>query len=228
MKTAKINEIFYSLQGEGPYQGVPQVFVRFSGCNIKCAYCDTDHFISKDYSVTDLIGEIFLTTGSKPIHSISITGGEPLSQVEFLTVFLPVLKEKGYSIYLETNGTLPDAFEKIKKHTDFISMDFKLPSSGGEKDFFSEHGRFLESGMGKDIFVKIVVTDKTVFSEWEKAVNVIAAVDKKITLVLQPVTPSGLCNKPDDNTIAKFVEYGRQKLGTVKILPQLHKILGIK
>ncbi len=100
MKTARINEIFYSYQGEGPYQGVPQVFIRFSGCNLKCAYCDTDHSGYSLYNTEKLLMETLYYTD---IHSVSITGGEPLCHADFLSDFLPMLDKK---IYLETNGIL--------------------------------------------------------------------------------------------------------------------------
>ena len=98
---AKISEIFLSQQGEGPYHGLMQIFVRFSGCNLKCAYCDTvtDTFVG--YTVSELISEIE-KIGDCP--DIAITGGEPLLQSSFLKEFLPLLKERNKSIYLETNG----------------------------------------------------------------------------------------------------------------------------
>ena len=73
----KINEIFYSLQGEGRFTGVPAVFVRFAGCNLKCDFCDTDHVAASDMSVCDIVGVV---SGFASRHVV-LTGGEPALQV---------------------------------------------------------------------------------------------------------------------------------------------------
>lgn len=158
MKTARINEIFYSYQGEGPYQGVPQVFIRFSGCNIGCIYCDTEHYSYRIFNVSDLLKEVLLfsinvhlapdsdvTSGHRgEAHTVAITGGEPLCQAGFLIDFLPSLKQNGFKIYLETNGILHNELEDLLPHIDIIAMDFKLPSSTGRKAFWREHEEFLK------------------------------------------------------------------------------------
>ena len=107
MKTAKINEIFDSIQGEGPYIGYRQIFIRFCGCNMDCAYCDTDFKTGADYTPEQLVKKLD-TFDLNAIHSISLTGGEPLIHLEFLKDFLPLVDKK---IYLETNGTMPQALK---------------------------------------------------------------------------------------------------------------------
>lgn len=163
MYSAEIKEIFSSLQGEGIYQGVRQIFIRFAGCNLNCDYCDTPESkvqsekckvegakqeIKNPVSSKDLIDLLthnssFITHNSGCFHSVSLTGGEPLLQVDFLEELIPVLKNLGLKIYLETNGTLPEALEKIVDSVDYIAMDIKFPSATG-KDLFSEHNKFLQ------------------------------------------------------------------------------------
>ena len=90
-KKVKIKEIFASIQGEGPYVGYKQLFIRFCGCNLKCNYCDTDFSAESDcmeFSATELAQEVNKYTD---VHSISLTGGEPLLSVEFLKEFLPLV-----------------------------------------------------------------------------------------------------------------------------------------
>ena len=97
----KVNEIFYSLQGEGRHVGTPAVFVRFSGCNMKCPFCDTDHEGFVDMSEDDILREVM----KYPARHVVITGGEPLLQ---LTATLTgKLHAAGKYVQIETNGTRP-------------------------------------------------------------------------------------------------------------------------
>jgi len=132
---ARITEMFTSIQGEGLYVGERQLFIRFHGCNLSCRFCDEkrkekDAF--SEYEASELIKEIIIS-GKR---NISLTGGEPLLQADFLKEMLPALKKEGKRIYLETNGILTAGLLKILKYVDIISMDFKLPSSTGLKPYW--------------------------------------------------------------------------------------------
>lgn len=95
----RINEIFYSLQGEGFFTGVPSIFIRFAGCNLKCPFCDTQHEPYEEMNTQDMLEKI----KDYPVHHIVFTGGEPSLQ---LTVDIcRQLKAAGYDIQVETNGT---------------------------------------------------------------------------------------------------------------------------
>jgi len=106
-----INEIFYSLQGEGYWSGTPMVFIRFSGCNLKCGFCDTDFLYGKEMSVNDIIFEVEKI--SSTCKRICITGGEPSLQID--KSFIDAFHNKGYLLHIETNGTkiLPDGLDWI-------------------------------------------------------------------------------------------------------------------
>lgn len=97
----KVNEIFYSLQGEGRYTGVPAVFMRLSGCNMHCWFCDTQHENGEEMTED----EILTIVQQYPTRHIVITGGEPLLQLT--PALTSKLHEAGYFIQIETNGTLP-------------------------------------------------------------------------------------------------------------------------
>lgn len=97
----KVNEIFYSLQGEGHYTGTPAVFVRLSGCNLKCPFCDTQH--QHGTEMTD--DEIVQAISKYPARHIVITGGEPTLQLT--DAFIDRLHDEGWFVQIETNGTLP-------------------------------------------------------------------------------------------------------------------------
>lgn len=98
----KINEIFYSLQGEGFYTGTPAVFVRTSGCNLRCPFCDTQHQTGTDMS----IGEIVDNVTQYPTPHIVITGGEPTLQPD-LAELVDALHDAQRYVQIETNGTNP-------------------------------------------------------------------------------------------------------------------------
>lgn len=100
----RINEIFYSLQGEGRWTGHAAVFVRFSGCNLHCPFCDTAHAVFKEMSVAGIMAEI----NRYPARHVVITGGEPSLQID--VELLSALKADGRFVQMETNGSvnLPD------------------------------------------------------------------------------------------------------------------------
>lgn len=110
MKTYKVNEIFYSIQGEGYHAGTPAVFVRFSGCNLSCPFCDTRHQSGTEMTGAEIAAEVDrLTNGGAGL--IVLTGGEPLLQVdaELICHLLPCNRPDGL-VAVETNGTLPTAW----------------------------------------------------------------------------------------------------------------------
>lgn len=94
----KINEIFYSIQGEGRWAGTPAIFIRFSGCNLNCDFCDTKHQEYKEYSIDEIMQEI----ASYPSKYVVLTGGEPTLQIT--EEFLKTLRVNGKHIQIETNG----------------------------------------------------------------------------------------------------------------------------
>lgn len=100
-KTYRINEIFYSLQGEGFYTGTPAVFLRMSGCNRRCSFCDTDHFDGKDMTAVEIAEAISLF----PSRHLVITGGEPTLQLD--SDLLRAIKAKRFYVQIETNGSRP-------------------------------------------------------------------------------------------------------------------------
>ena len=140
---AKINEIFSSIQGEGPVVGYKQLFIRFCYCNLNCQYCDTEFTTGKEYTPNELFEKIRNEYDLSTFHSISLTGGEPLLSIDFLKEFLPLIKPY-CKIYLETNATSDKKLEQIKDYIDIISADIKLKSSTGlettnlHKNFFKK------------------------------------------------------------------------------------------
>lgn len=120
----KINEIFYSLQGEGHHTGVPAVFVRFSGCNLECDFCDTHHNEGVMMSDDDIVAEILNYPQSR---LIVLTGGEPSLFID--SDFVEKLKQStGMTIAIETNGT-----QELPLNIDWVTLSPKSGFSGGDK-----------------------------------------------------------------------------------------------
>jgi organic radical activating enzyme len=225
MLKAKISEVFFSIQGEGVYVGTGHVFVRFFGCDIECRYCDTKQLGYKEYSVDELIFKVEKIKKKYRANYISLTGGEPLLQADFIRDFLKKANYKRTFIYLETNGLLYKEFLKIKDSIDIVSMDFKLPSTSGLADTWKAHERFLKQAKAKTVFVKAVVDLNTKKQEIEKAAQLIAQVNKNIALVLQP-EHSQLSERLINKTLAQQI-LGMQYINDVRIIPQFHKIIGV-
>jgi 7-carboxy-7-deazaguanine synthase len=105
----QVNEIFYSIQGEGTWTGTPAVFVRLAGCNLSCEFCDTDYSLKQVMSVGDVVAAVRAAGGACPM--IVLTGGEPLAQAETRNL-IDALRRDGRRVHLESNGTtflpLPD------------------------------------------------------------------------------------------------------------------------
>lgn len=134
----KVNEIYYSVQGESTSAGLPCVFVRLTFCNLRCTYCDTEYafYDGNDKSVDEIISEV-KKFGCKLVE---VTGGEPLVQEECLPL-MKRLCDEGFEVLLETGGSLP--IENVDKRVKII-MDLKCPSSGMLKKNLYENINFLK------------------------------------------------------------------------------------
>ncbi len=228
--TAKISEVFLSVQGEGVYAGEPHIFIRFHGCNMRCAFCDTPQGnITEETSLRAVVNKILDLNKDKKVGTIYVTGGEPLLHSGFLKMLLPYFRGYGYKVHLDTNGTLPDKLKEIIDFVDVVAMDIKLPSSTRDKEFWEEHREFLMTAKPKRAFVKMVITGETTEADLNKAVDLIENIDKTIPLILQPVSKVRDFDKvPDNAVLIKWQKAALRKLKDVRIIPQLHKIQGLR
>lgn len=118
----RINEIFYSLQGEGFHSGTPAVFIRFSGCNLRCAFCDTQHQEGVSMSLEAILDEVNKYPGA-PL--VVLTGGEPSLFID--EDFVKALKNTGKRIAIETNGT-----RLLPGNLDWVTLSPKTGFDGGD------------------------------------------------------------------------------------------------
>ena len=230
---APIIEIFSSFQGEGLLIGERQIFVRFAGCNLNCTYCDTNDSKSiksgKLMTPQEVCDEIenLLTSDCK---TVSFTGGEPSLYPEFIS---EVSSKLDLNIMLETNGTLPDNIDSIKK-LDIVSLDIKLPEHfEGDFDWeiFSNELKTLNLLISKSIIVycKVVILPSTKIKSFKEVVEKLSQniSDKSnLKIIIQPSSPLGEW-KDINFRLFEFSEVVGQYF-EVFTIPQIHKILDIE
>ncbi|MDD2273451.1 MAG: 7-carboxy-7-deazaguanine synthase QueE [Desulfuromonadaceae bacterium] len=241
-----ISEIFSSIQGEGMLAGRRQIFVRLMECNLDCRYCDTDFAKSDICRLESKPGSGSFLNLPQPLplnkitslfddwrlqlpgahHSVSFTGGEPLLYAETLTEWFPEIR-KSLPIHLETNGTMHLALRHVKQHLDYISMDMKLPSTAGCKEYlWDQHALFLHEAHGSNVSVKIVVGESTPDSEIQQVCDIISEVDEALPLFLQPMSlPDGTVGIAAAH-ILHLQEIASSRLPDVRVIPQMHNMLG--
>ena len=202
----RITEVFYSLQGEASRVGLPTVFVRLTGCPLRCTWCDTTYSFTGGEPAT--IASVLAEVAKYPARQVCVTGGEPLSQKECLPL-LVALCDAGYDVSLETSGALD--VSAVDPRVSRI-MDLKAPDSG-------EVGRNLWSNLdcldGRDE-IKIVIASRGDY-EWARDVLRQRQIDRICPALFSPA--QGLI---EAGSLADWIlEDGLN----VRFQLQLHKLL---
>jgi 7-carboxy-7-deazaguanine synthase len=213
------SEVFSAIQGEAALVGYRQVFVRLTGCNIRCAYCDQPEALDKrpgpcrieqtpgerDWTVVDsplpiawLASKVDDLWRQLPHHSISLTGGEPLMQSARVAELVRLLAVDGREVMLETNGTLVPALAATLPWLRYVSMDVKLPSVDGEHVVPETQWRFLDTALesGVTTWVKLVIGATVDLQEFDRAVAMVSELaDRRHPT--GPEGPAGPDRRPD-------------------------------
>jgi 7-carboxy-7-deazaguanine synthase len=236
-ETGFVHEVFASIQGEGIYCGERHVFVRLAGCNLECSYCDTAWSrvpnppfcritSSRSEGLPNPVtaADIAHVCSNMDSDVVAVTGGEPLVQPGFLRELALEIRSAGLKVYLETNGTLPDAFETVRDLVDIVSMDFKLPSSSGAGEHWNEHQRFLAAASASDVFAKAVVGAESTIDEIEICARIIASVRTSIPLVIQPASGANV----EAGVLVYMQKTALAIIDNVRVIPQIHKMLEVQ
>ena len=214
-----VKEIFKSIQGEGPYVGYKQLFIRLCGCNLNCSYCDTDFEVginNNEYSIQELID---ICNTCTDCHSVSLTGGEPLLHTDFIK---ELGKKCDLPLYLETNGTLTEQLKEIFEYITFIALDIKLPSATGLQPMWEEHENFLKIACQKDAFAKVVFDDTITDFEIHKITHLCKKYCTE--LILQPMM-RGKNPAVNSDIMQEVLDKCLKVHPNTRLIPQVHKFI---
>lgn len=202
----ELSEIFYSLQGESSYTGLPCIFIRLAGCNLRCSYCDTTYAYEPEFSmnIPEILEEI---KKYEPIKLVEVTGGEPLVQKDTITL-LTKLIERNYKVLLETNNSI--SLSEISKEVVKI-VDIKTLSSGMSEKMLWDN---LENLTPLDE-LKFVMADKEDF-DWALCII------EKYDLQRFQISFSPVFAKLESATLAEWILYTKLP---IRMNVQLHKLL---
>ncbi len=202
----RVSEIFHSLQGESTRAGLPTVFVRLTGCPLRCAWCDTEYAFSGGETLT--LGDVLIEVARHGARQVCVTGGEPLAQKACLPL-LGALCDAGYAVSLETSGALD--VSAVDPRVSRI-MDLKAPASGeADKNLWGNL-----SLLNAQDEIKIVLADEADYAWARKAIG-----ERKLDAIC-PVLLSPVAGKLDPKLLAEWVLRDRLP---VRVQLQLHKII---
>ena len=202
----KINEIYLSVQGESTHTGLPCVFIRLTGCNLRCSWCDTAYAFHEGKNMS--IDEILQKVENFGIHLVEITGGEPLMQDNVYTLMRRLI-EKGYKVMLETGGSI--SLERVPKDVIKI-MDLKCPGSGEQEKNNLDNLKLL----APHDEVKFVILDKKDY-EWSRDIIKKYRINETAHILLSPVF--------DKLELKEMVKWILEDRLPVRLQTQLHKII---
>jgi len=228
--TTRIRSVFSSIQGEGPLAGQRHIFIRFHGCNLACRFCDERAGSARRLSVADVIETITALEARHGRHAfVSLTGGEPLLHGPFLQVLVPEIKMLGFSALLETNGTRARAFAQIRNSVALTAMDLKLSSVWHIPRCYALHRAFLRQLKEFPGYIKIGISNTVDEDEYLEYVMLAAHYVPSFPVILQPVD-SGRWRPSRAGTrlLERLQKLALERLRDVRILPRIHKIMGVQ
>jgi 7-carboxy-7-deazaguanine synthase len=251
----RIAELFSGIQGEGHWVGQRQLFLRFIGCDLRCQWCDSPDslvykegtesrieqtpgkrdfaFSSNPHEVFELAKQVANMDAKLEHHSMSLTGGEPLLQANFIAQLLHNLRFRhnfAPKIFLETGGHRPDELKQVIEYLDFLSFDLKLPSSTLDKPLWNKHIEFIEVASQKQGYAKAVLTAETTDDDVRQAAELIKQNGNSFDLILQPVAlipQNSNYSVPSPEQMLDWQALTVKVLGRgrVQVIPQTHKFL---
>lgn len=239
-KGIKLNEIFTSVEGEGILFGTKTMFVRMAGCPLECHWCDTPYALPLDsgnryslYEVKQLISENLLPN----TYKVNFTGGEPLVQHEAVIELAKFVKAQGLRTYLESSCYDSSRFAKVLPHIDICKIEFKLKDSKIVGDDVRRYNQLLENELDclelalekdKITYIKVVVTNSSSLKEFSDLVHRVFSIARPADIAGFIIQPSHTVDEPTLKKLFGFYDQVYPLYEQVRIVPQLHKTMGVR
>lgn len=236
---ARVSEIFTSIEGEGIFVGKKTLFIRFSGCHLKCRWCDTKYALPLDSGTEYQIDEIedLIIRELQPFtYKVNFTGGEPLLQTDAVIKLADFIKKQtNLKTYIESSCFDSELFSKVLPYIDICKIEFKTDDSKVvENEVYDNlllnEIKCLELAVesNKTTYIKIVVTNSTNLESFK---NLVYNISKKIRpsdIVGFIIQPSHGVDQPTINKLLDTYDIVQPLFPEVRIIPQLHKEIGAR
>lgn len=236
---ARVSEIFTSIEGEGIFVGKKTLFIRFSGCYLKCRWCDTKYALpldsGTDYQI-DEIKDLIIKELQPFTYKVNFTGGEPLLQTEAVIELADFIKKHtNLKTYMESSCFDSELFSKVLPYIDICKVEFKTDDSKVVEDeeydnLISNEIKCLELAVesNKATYIKIVVTNSTNLESFKNLVYNISEKIKPSDILGLIIQPSFGIDQPTVNKLLDTYDIVQPMFPEVRIIPQLHKEIGAK
>jgi 7-carboxy-7-deazaguanine synthase len=236
---ARVSEIFTSIEGEGIFVGKKTLFIRFSGCYLKCRWCDTKYALPLDSGTDYQIDEIkdLIIKELRPFtYKVNFTGGEPLLQTEAVIELADFIKKQtNLKTYMESSCFDSELFSKVLPYIDICKIEFKTDDSNVVEDeeydnLLLNEIRCLELAVesNKATYIKIVVTNSTNLESFKNLVYNISKRIKPSDILGFIIQPSFGIDQPTVNKLLDTYDIVEPMFPEVRIIPQLHKEIGAR
>ncbi|MDW0138273.1 MAG: 7-carboxy-7-deazaguanine synthase QueE [Nitrososphaeraceae archaeon] len=236
---ARVSEIFTSIEGEGIFVGKKTLFIRFSGCHLKCRWCDTKYALpldsGTDYQI-DEIKDLIIKELQPFTYKVNFTGGEPLLQTEAVIELADFIKKQtNVKTYMESSCFDSELFSKVLPYIDICKIEFKTDDSKVVEDeeydnLILNEIKCLELAVesNKATYIKIVVTNSTNLESFKNLVYNISKKIKPSDILGLIIQPSFGIDQPTVNKLLDTYDIVQPMFSEVRIIPQLHKEIGAK
>ena len=236
---ARVSEIFTSIEGEGIFVGKKTLFIRLSGCHLKCRWCDTKYALPLDSGTDYQIDEIkdLIIKELRPFtYKVNFTGGEPLLQTEAVIELADFIKKQtNLKTYIESSCFDSELFSKVLPYIDICKIEFKTDDSNVVED--QEYDNLLLNEIkclelavesNKATYIKIVVTNSTNLESFKNLVYNISKKIKPSDILGFIIQPSFGIDQPTVNKLLDTYDIVQPMFPEVRIIPQLHKEIGAR
>lgn len=235
-----LSEIFTSIEGEGILFGTKTLFIRFAGCHLKCYWCDTPYSLEikggNKYSFSDV--KKLINDNLQPnTYKVNFTGGEPLLQYNAVKELAKYIKDRNDEIvtYIESSCYDYNRFKEILPYIDICKVEFKMSDSNAVD--YKHHDNLINNELEclkiaiqnkKVTYIKIVITNLTSLSEFKGLIERIFSKIDKENLAGFIIQPTSSINEPSLKQLLDFYDIVYPVYREVRVVPQLHKIIGAR